>query len=117
VNTETWNWKKSMADLRPPEEVAAVNASARDFIGYTYFLLAILLAPSMLTAQTNVITTVAGRGGALVSLSLPRGVAVDAAGNCYPVDAGSWIIWKISKGTASAFEGTQGSDEPDGLSK
>ena len=117
MNREAWNRKKSMADLRPPEEVAAVNASTRDFIGYIYFLLAMRLALSMLAAQTNVITTVAGRGGALVSLSLPRGVALDAAGNCYPVDTGSWIIWKISNGTASAFEGTQGSDEPDGLSK
>ena len=113
MNREVWNWKKSMADLRPKKEVAAVNVAPHRFIGYPHFLLAMLLASSMLSAQTNVITTMAGRGAALVSLSLGRGVA----GNLYTVDTSRCVLWEICNGTASAFEGTQGSDEPCGLNK
>jgi sugar lactone lactonase YvrE len=69
------------------------------------------LAPR-LRAQSNVIVTVAGRGAAGVTLSLPTGVAADAAGNFYVADTYNCVIQKISNGVSSVFAGIPGNCSP-----
>jgi hypothetical protein len=115
VNREAWNWKESMADLRPTEEVAVVHAATRRFIGYIYILLAMFVVPGALLAQTNVITTVAGQGVAGVSLSLPTGVAVDAAGSLYVADPTN-CVWRDGKHGLKKSYTPQRSTTTEGLS-
>jgi sugar lactone lactonase YvrE len=93
--------------VKPRTTVAATVA--RLVIGYLCAALAIFFVPSALLAQKNVIMTVAGQGAAGVTLSLPTGVAADAAGNFYVADTNNCVIWKInSNGVSSKFAGTQG---------
>ena len=80
--------------------------------GCLCLLVAMLFVPSVLLAQTNVITTVAGQGAAGVPLSLPTGVAVDATGNLYVADTSNCVIWKITNGVSSVFAGIPGNCSP-----
>ena len=111
MNREARNWKESSAGRRSTGDEPAVKISARLF-GVAFLMLTMLIVPGALLAQVNVIMTVAGQGAAGVSLSLPVGVAADAAGNFYVADTTNCVIYKITNGISTVIAGTAGNCSP-----
>src|SRR5277367_5277423 len=77
-------------------------------VGWLCLFVTLLCSPIYSSAQSNVITTVAGQGVAGTNLGLPTGVAVDSAGNLYIADAGACVVWKVTAGVGTVLAGTPG---------